>query len=229
MYKLLPYTKEKIFGFNRNCGQLIGWEISQLNIAQYWDKTKGEDITVGVLDTGCDTEHEDLKNNLLVGYNTFTNSNNIYDDNGHGTHVAGTIAACNNSLGMVGVSPQSKIIPIKVLDGNGSGSAENIANGIKWGVDNGCNILTMSLASRKSAQSIEKAMDYAVKNNVLVVCAAGNDGNSSSIMYPARLDTAVAIGAVDKNLNICNFSCMGQELDFLSPGDQIFSCAPQNN
>ena len=229
IYKLLPHTKENIFGFDRNSAQMVGWEISKFDITKYWNKTTGKNVRIGVLDSGCDSTHDDLKDNIVSGYNTFTKSTDVNDDNGHGTHVAGTIAASNNKVGMVGVAPDATIVPIKVLDRSGSGSASNIADGINWAVDNGCEILTMSLASRHSVSSIERAMAYAHKNNVIVVCAAGNSGKNTSIMYPANSNNAIAVGAINQSLEICGFSCMGSELDFLSPGDKIFSCAPKNS
>lgn len=228
-YKLLPHKKEKIHGFDRNSAQIVGWEISDFDIQSYWKYSTGSNIVVGVLDTGCDINHDDLKANILDGYNAIEDNSNCNDDNGHGTHVAGTVAAKNNSLGMVGVSPDAKILPIKVLNKNGSGTAAHIAKGIFWAAKNGCDIITMSLASPGSSTLIENAIKYAIDNNVVVVCAAGNNGQSHPIMYPAKLDTTIAVGAVGKSLNICDFTCMGPELDFLSPGENIFSCAPNNS
>lgn len=229
MFKLLPHTKEKIYGFNSKSAQVIGWEISQFNIEKYWQYSTGQNIRIAVLDTGCDKNHEDLKDNIVDGYNAIDQNSNASDDNGHGTHVAGTIAAKNNLTGMVGVSPESKIVPVKVLNKRGSGSAKNIANGIIWAADHGCDLITMSLASPSSSSLVEEAIVYATNKGVIVVCAAGNNGNSTPIMYPAKMPETIAIGSIGQNLGLSNFSCVGPELDFLSPGENIFSCAPGNS
>lgn len=228
-YKLLPHTKEKVYGFDRNAGQVVGWEISNFDIQSYWKYSTGSNIVVGVLDTGCDINHEDIKPNILPGYNAIDDNSNCEDDNGHGTHVAGTIAATNNSLGMVGVAPDVKIIPIKVLNKKGTGDALAISKGILWATKNGCDIITMSLASDGHSNLIDSAIDYAIKNGVVVVCAAGNSGQNHPIMYPANLDTTIAVGSIGRSLSISSFSCTGPELNFFSPGENIFSCAPNNS
>ena len=110
---LLPYIREDIYGLSPNDGQFYGWEINKFDIPSLWRKTKGEGIKVAVIDTGCDFNHADLKDNMLQGKNFVEVGQPPMDRNGHGSHVAGTIAASDNSLGMVGVAPKAKIIPIK--------------------------------------------------------------------------------------------------------------------
>lgn len=228
-FNLLPHIRENLYGFHASSMQMIPWAIKIFNIEKAWNKSTGKDVVVGVIDTGCDLQHIDLKDNLLPGYNFVENNNNPQDDNGHGSHVAGTIAAINNSLGVVGISPNTKILPVKSLDHNGSGSAASVANGIKWSVDNGAHILTMSLGSPYPSKQIEHAIDYAMKNNVVVFCAAGNSGNHTDIQYPAKFDNTISIGAIDRHLNICDFSCCGDTLDFVAPGADIVSCVPDNS
>lgn len=228
-FKLLPHTKEKIYGLSRNSLQFFPWSIKTFDIEKAWKFSEGEDIVVGVIDTGCDTNHEDIKDNLMPGFNFIDNSPSVYDGNGHGTHVAGTVAALNNSIGMVGISPRTKILPVKALDDNGYGQNSHITNAIMWAVDHGADILTMSLGSPHPSRNVEKAIEYAVRNNVLVFCAAGNSGNNSDIQYPAKFDTTISIGAINHNLEICDFSCCGNELDFLAPGEDIVSATPGNN
>ena len=119
---LLPYIKENIYGLNPYTDQITGWEINKLNVKDYWKYGMGEGVKVAVIDTGCDLDHPDLKDNLLDnGYDFINDNDDPSDDNGHGSHVAGTIAASNNGLGMVGVAPKAKILPIKSLAAAGSG------------------------------------------------------------------------------------------------------------
>ena len=120
--KLFPYIREDIHGLGHNDGQFYGWEIQKFDIPSLWKKTKGEGIRVAVIDTGCDLHHHDLKNNMLNGMNFVEPGKPPMDKNGHGTHVAGTIAASDNNLGMVGVAPKAKIIPIKALGDDGGGN-----------------------------------------------------------------------------------------------------------
>lgn len=225
---LLPFIREDIFGLSPLLVQIYGWEIKKFNIENHWINSQGEDTTIAVIDTGCDLDHPDIKNNLLQGINIIDNKKDPIDDNGHGTHVAGTIAGENNGIGMVGVAPKSKILPIKALDQNGSGNNKAIAEGIVWAADRACDFITMSLGSAQDSQNIHNAIIYAVKKGCVVFCAAGNDGENTPIMYPARYDETIAVGSIDRNLRRSNFTCSGEELEFLSPGQDIFSCVPDN-
>lgn len=226
-YSLLPYIRENIYGFDRT-KQTIGWEIKTLNITKQWKKSQGEGIKIAVIDTGCDPGHDDIKENMLPGKNFVERTSEQYDKNGHGTHVAGTIAASNNGYGIVGVAPKSKIIPVKALGDGGSGNIKNIIDAILWSVDNGADLITMSLGSSGSSEDLHNAIKYADKKNSIVFCAAGNSGPDSDIMYPARYEETVSIGAVDERLNRTDFTCSGEELDFLAPGHNILSCVPGN-
>lgn len=226
---LFPFIREDIFGLSYDSCQIFGWEINKFNIQEKWKQSQGENIIVAVVDTGCDLDHPDIANNLIKGKNFIEINKDPIDDNGHGTHVSSTIAAENNGIGMVGVAPKTKIIPIKSLDKNGNGNIETIVKGIVWAVDNGADIITMSLGSSKSNTDIENAINYAVKKNVAIFCAAGNSGESVDILYPAKYDGTMSIGAIDKNLCRTSFTCSGDTLDFLAPGHNILGCVPDNN
>ena len=227
-YSLLPYIREDIYGLDTS-KQIIGWEISRFDIQKQWTKSQGEDIRVAVIDTGCDLDHDDIKDNILQGKNFVEKNKDPYDKNGHGTHVAGTIAASNNNRGMVGVAPKAKIIPVKALGDNGSGNHKNIVEAIIWSADNKADFITMSLGSPNSSFELLNAIQYANNKGSIIFCAAGNAGTDSEIMYPAKYEESVSIGAIDENLNRTNFTCSGEELDFLAPGHNILSCVPGNN
>jgi subtilisin family serine protease len=226
--KLLPYIREDVYGLSPNDGQFYGWEINKFDIPDLWKKTKGEGVKVAVIDTGCDFEHHDLSENMLQGKNFVENGKPPMDRNGHGTHVAGTIAASDNNLGMVGVAPRANIIPIKALGDNGGGNLLNVCRGIEWAADNDADIITMSLGSPMGDARMARAIKYAHDKNILVFCAAGNSGPSTPIMYPAKYPESIAIGAIDINMNRTKFTCAGEELEFLSPGQDILSCVPGN-
>lgn len=225
---LLPHIKENIYGLDPSSAQIYGWEIKKFNIEKEWLFSYGEGIKIAVIDTGCDPDHHDIKDNLLPGKN-FVSRKDPFDDNGHGTHVAGTIAAQNNNTGIVGVAPKSKIIPIKALDSEGNGSNSIIAKAIIWAADNGSDFITMSLGSPVDSPEVRTAINYATKKKCIIFCAAGNYGQNTPIMYPARYENTVAIGSVGISLERSNFTCVGAELDFLSPGENILGCAPNNN
>jgi subtilisin family serine protease len=226
--KLLPHIKQPIYGLNSSSAQILPWTIKDFNVESVWSKSTGEDVIVAVIDTGCDITHDDIKNNIINGYNIVASSNLVYDGNGHGTHVAGTIAAINNNLGIVGVSPKTKIMPIKALADNGSGSNNDVASGIDYAVENGADIITMSLGSDFPSVRIEKSLIRAIEKRVAVFCAAGNSGIMREVNFPARYDQSICIGAINRGLDLCEFSCTGESLDFLAPGADIISCIPNN-
>ena len=225
---LLPHTRTEVYGLDPSSAQMLGWEIKKLNIDRQWTYSEGRGVVVAVIDTGCDLEHIDIKNNLLKGINIIDKSKDPQDDNGHGSHVCGMIAAENNGLGMVGVAPQAKILPVKALDSKGNGSLRNVIEGIIWAADAGADFITMSLGASNSNDQLEKAIQYASLKGSVVFAAAGNSGENTEILYPARYKNVISIGAIDENLSRTSFTCSGEDLDFLSPGHNIFSIAPNS-
>ena len=226
---LLPFIREDISGLSPNDSQFYGWEIKKFDIPTLWKKSTGKNIVVGVVDTGCDLNHPDIKNNLLEGKNFINTNSDPMDDNGHGTHISGTIAGENNGFGMVGIAPDAKIRPIKCLNAQGSGSASDIANGITWAADQRCDFISLSLGLKGISIPIRNSIDYAINKGCVVFCAAGNDGINTPIMFPSNYEKTISIGAIDQNLNRTSFSCSGEELDFMCPGHDILSCVPNNS
>lgn len=224
--KLLPYISEELHGLSANDPQEYGWELLRFNIPDLWNKSDGDGVTVAVIDTGCDLKHPDLMNNLLEGKNFISSTKSPQDDNGHGSHVASTIAAINNDTGMVGIAPKTKIVPIKALDANGTGSIDNICKGVVWAADQKVDFITMSLGSPNAVDILEQAINYANSKGCVVFCAAGNSGEAADIMYPAKYEQTISIGAIDENLDRTSFTCSGESLDFLAPGHNILGCIP---
>lgn len=225
-FSLLPHIKEEIYGLSPEHAQILGWEMTKFDIPSLWKHSTGKGVKVAVVDTGCDLNHPDIKNNLIQGKNFIDQSKDPIDDNGHGVHCAGSIAAENNGVGMVGVAPDAKIMPVKALNGDGNGDLRAIVNGIVWSADNGADIISMSLGSPSPSPQLENAIKYAASKGCIIFCAAGNNGPNTDIMYPAKYDHTIAIGAIDRNLERTSFTCSGETLDFLAPGHDILSCAP---
>ncbi len=225
--KLLPYERLECLSI-QDAEQKAGWGITAFELPKAWQYTQGEGVKIAVIDTGCDLDHPDLVGNLLEGKNFVVQGKPPEDGNGHGTHVTGILVAENNDIGMVGVCPKAKVIPIKVLNDKGSGNLLNVAQGIKWAADNGADILTMSLGSPMRVQQVRKAIQYAAAKGIPTFVAAGNAGNTKEVFYPANYPETVAIGAVDESFRRATFSNTGRQLDFMAPGVDIFSTVPDN-
>lgn len=225
--KLLPYKRIDCISI-QDAEQKVGWGISAFDLPKAWSKTQGENVVIAVLDTGCDLNHPDLKDNLLDGAN-FVQPNTLpNDENGHGTHVTGILIAHDNQIGMVGVCPKAKVRPVKVLDKNGNGNLLNVSEGIKWAADQGVDLITMSLGAPVKVQQVRKAIQYAASKGVITFCAAGNAGKTKEIFYPANYPESISVGAVDETFTRADFSNTGQNLDFMAPGVDIFSTVPDD-
>jgi hypothetical protein len=212
---LLPYKRTDCFSI-QEAQQKIGWGVSSFDLPKTWMQTKGEGVVIAVLDTGCDLDHPDLRDNLLNGHNVLKPNSDPVDDNGHGSHVAGVLVAKDNTIGMIGVCPEAKVKPVKVLDKNGNGNMDDVSNGIRWAADNGCDLITMSLGAPFKVQEVRKAIQYAESKGSVCFCAAGNAGFTQEIFYPANYPETISIGAIDQNFKRANFSNTGKNLDFMA-------------
>lgn len=212
-------------------GYRYEWDISYTEADKAWTLMKQKrEVKVAVLDTGVDYTHPDLKDRVLKdkGYNFVDNDSETMDDNGHGTHVSGIIAAsANNDIGISGITGtlNVKIIPVKVLDEDGEGEVTNIVKGIKYAVDNGADIINLSFGTNAKSKAIEEAINYAKSKGVFVVAAAGNDGVSSDNSSPAS-DGAFAVAAMDYNYKTADFSDYGNCIEVSAPGEEILSTVP---
>ena len=200
------------------------WSVSKLQVPQVWARTTGRGARVAVLDSGVDCAHPDLAPNCTFGYNVLNPGAAPFDDQGHGTHVAGIIAGAHNGSGMVGVAPEATILPVKVMNSSGTGKVSDIIDGIGWAVQQKADVINMSLGAAKYSEAQGKAVKAAREAGVLVVCAAGN--TSGAVLYPAAFEDSVAVAALDYSNKITDFSCRGPEIDFIAPGVRIYSAAP---
>lgn len=202
--------------------QVTPWGISKVNAPQAWSAGTGAGVKVAVIDTGIDTSHADLKANIKGGYNAINPNKSSKDDNGHGTHVAGTIAALNNSIGVVGVAPSASLYSVKVLSANGSGYLSDVIGGIQWSVANGMQVANVSLGSSSDSQAMHDAVIQAKAAGLTVVAAAGND-YGAPVIYPAAYAEVIAVSATDQNNNLAYFSSYGPQVDLGDPGVSVYS------
>ena len=237
--KQIPIIKNK--DFNRSINQIISLSsdkeyipdgINMINAPFMWSKgITGKNVKIAVIDSGCDIDHKDLKNRIIGGRNFTSEDNgniNKYEDyNGHGTHVCGTIAASNNSYGITGVAPDAQLLILKALDKNGSGSMESIIEAINFAIAKKVDIISMSLGTSEDVPQLHKAIKKAVDSNILVVCAAGNEGDgidsTDEFSYPGSYNEVISVGAIDSLKSAARFSDSNKEVDLVAPGVNIVS------
>jgi subtilisin len=198
---------------------------------------RGAGADVAVLDTGIDSDHPDLKENLGAGkaFVKCKGGSCNYrwdDDEGHGTHVAGTVAGVDNTddIGVIGQAPDATLHAVKVLDKRGSGSFADIADGVRYVADQGWDVINMSLGASSGSQALKDACQYAYDNGVLIIAAAGNSGPCTDCVgYPAVYSTVVGVGSTTKSDTLSDFSSTGPEVEIAAPGSNIYSTVPDGS
>jgi len=200
------------------------WGLQAMQAGSAWAISTGSSsIVVAVVDTGVDATHPDLAGQLVAGYDFVDNDNDPQDDNGHGTHVAGTIAAAtNNGIGIAGICWQCKIMPLRGLDADGSGFDFDLANAVRYAADHGARVLNASWGGPGYSQTLDDAFAYAYGRGVVLVVAAGNDG-SNDPGSPASFPVAIAVAATDHNDQVAYFSNYGSYIAVAAPGVNILS------
>ncbi|MDA8352777.1 MAG: S8 family peptidase [Firmicutes bacterium] len=203
------------------------WGLRQVKAPSAWEITQGESgVTVAVLDTGVDYKHPDLSDKVLRGADYVEGDGDPMDENGHGTHVAGTVAAStNNGTGIAGMAPGVNLYAVRVLDEEGSGSLDDVASGIVDAVDAGAQVINLSLGATKGSQTLQNAVQYAKNHGALVVAAAGNEGESTP-SYPAFYEETLSVAAIDNNDEKADFTNYGKWVEIAAPGVDIVSTVP---
>lgn len=219
-------------------GEVLEWDIDRIGANLAWSTSTGANVAVAIIDTGIDKDHTDLISNIKGGVNFVLTStkppkSNVVDpskwddDNGHGTHVAGTVAARDNEIGVVGVAPEASLYAVKVLDSTGSGYVSNVISGITWAIENNMDVINMSLGVPSDVQVLHNAVDAAYAAGIVVVAAAGNsgDGNATTnnVNYPAKYSSVIAVSATDSNNTVPSWSSDGAEVEIAAPGVSIRS------
>lgn len=208
--------------------EVLPWGIDRIEADIAQQTTKGLTIKVAILDTGIDLDHLDLNGNIKGNVNTINPRKSGNDDNGHGTHVAGTVAAVDNDIGVIGVGPEIYLYAVKVLDRNGSGWLSDLIEGLEWCINNKMQVVNMSLGSSSDNQSFHEAIIKTYQAGITQVAAAGNNGETGgTISYPAKYAETIAVSAVGQNtdgsLYFASFSSYGPEIDLTAPGVDINS------
>ncbi len=194
------------------------WHLHNINVEGAWDKTKGKGVTVAVIDTGVTKVRDLVETEFVKGYDFVNDKENASDDNGHGTHVAGTIAqATNNNYGVAGVAYEASLMPLKVLSGYGGGTVADIAEAIRFAADNGADVINMSLGGGGESQLMKDAINYAHSKGVVIIAAAGNESQNAA-SYPARYPKVFAVSALGPDGEKAPYSNYGAGVDISAPG-----------
>ena len=194
------------------------WSLTQVRAPQAWKLSATHGVVVAVVDSGVDASQPDLQGAMVPGYNAIDGSDNTADAFGHGTMVAGIIAArMGNGIGVAGVCAACSIMPIKVLDANGTGTAASMADGIHWASDHGANIINLSLVLSGDDPSVRAAIAYAHDRGVLVVAAAGNASNDSQT-FPASYPDVLSVAATDNGDHAYSWTTFGPWVAVAAPG-----------
>lgn len=203
------------------------WNLPLIKADKAWQLTTGDPgVVIAVVDTGVDLNHPDLQGKLVAGRNILAGNDQPQDDNGHGTHCAGIIAARTNNLeGIAGVDWNSKIMPVKAMAADGTGSVADIADGVVWAADHGANVINLSLGDTNDSDYLHEAIRYAYNKGCVITAAMGNDGVGIP-SYPAAYSEVIAVAANDENNETASFSNFGDHCSVSAPGVAIPSTYP---
>lgn len=202
--------------------QNIPWGVRKIEAPDVWKRCQGEGIKVGIIDTGIDLGHPDLKDNIKEAYSV-VDGISADDDNGHGTHVAGIIAALDNDIGVVGVAPKAEIYSVKAFDKKGRGTVSDIIDALQWCVENKVHVINMSFGIGTNSRALKRAIGAAHRHKIIMVAAAGNSGARDSVLYPAKYPEVIAVAASDSKDQAADFSSRGPEVNIIAPGVDVSS------
>ena len=194
------------------------WHLLNIHAEQAWTENRGKGVTVAIIDTGVSKVPDLADTEFVKGYDFVNDKVNADDDNGHGTHVAGTVAqSTNNNYGVAGIAYEAKIMPLKVLSGSGGGTISDIAEAIRFAADNQADVINLSLGGGGENQVMKDAIEYAYNKGVVIIAAAGNE-NVESASYPARYQHVIGVAASDAQGERAEFSNYGAGVDIAAPG-----------
>jgi subtilisin len=203
----------------------IPWGVEKIGAPNLWKQTKGQGVKVAVIDTGISRKHTDLKGQVK-GRVVTVDGGAGKRMGGHGTHVAGTIAAVANRKGIVGVAPEVQLYDVQAFGPDGTATVADVVEGINWAVEHKMNIINMSFGITEDNAALRQAIKRAARAGIIMVASAGNNGGA--LEYPAAYPEVVAVGAVDKENKLAPFSSRGRGLDVVAPGVSIKSTWPGN-
>jgi subtilisin len=216
---LAPIAALKTLAARPKAADATPWGVVRVQAPQAWAESKGAGVSVCVIDTGIDRTHPDLKANIKGGTNIVAKTDDFTDDNGHGSHVSGTIAGTGAVNGIVGVAPKASLYGVKVLDAQGSGTFDDVIAGMQWAVDHHMQVASMSLGADAGNQALQDAVAAMAKGGVTLVAAAGNSGGA--VGFPGGYPGAIAVAASDINDQLADFSSRGPEVAVIAPGVNV--------
>ena len=209
--------------------QPIPWGVDKISAPSAWSISRGQGVKVAVVDTGIARSHADLNDNLAGCVNFIQSWKTCEDDNGHGTHVSGIIAAEDNSFGVVGVAPQARIYAYKVLNRRGSGYLSDIIEALDRSITDGVVVINMSLGTSSDVQSFHDAIIKVYNAGITQVAAAGNSGpGSNTVNYPGAYPEVIGVAATDSSNNVPSWSSRGPQVDIAAPGVSVYSTYLKN-
>jgi serine protease len=199
------------------------YSLDQMRVRQAWGSTTGASNVIAVLDTGVKLDHPDLAGRLVAGYDFVNDDTNPTDDNGHGTWVSGIIVArANDGYGIAGISWSDKVMPVKIMNGEGSGSTADLLDGLRWAADHGADVINMSIGGFPYSQLVQDAVNYAWGKGAVLVGAAGNNRREETF-YPASFNNVVSVSATQVNDEFSNWSSWGPKVDVSAPGSSVLT------
>ncbi|MBC8078895.1 MAG: S8 family peptidase [Gorillibacterium sp.] len=201
----------------------IPWGIREIKAPAAWSRSSGAKVKIAIIDTGIDYTHPDLRQATAGGINLVEPRHPPLDDNGHGTHIAGTIAATSMLSGLLGVAPEAQLYAVKAFDRNGTAYVSDIVTGVQWCIDNQMDIINMSFGMKTPHKALEEALQIAYRMGTVIVASSGNEGRVGAIDYPARYRNVIAVGATTKHSKIAAFSNRGKRIDIYAPGNKVIS------
>lgn len=197
--------------------QVLTWNVDLIGT----NKNLGEGVKIAIIDSGINTKHEDLKKVVTKKYNVINPNNEIIDEFGHGTAIAGIIAAQNNRVGIIGIAPNVEVFDVKVLDEAGFGEVDDLIEALDWSMKNNVDIINISFGFQTNDADLKRKINDVIKSGIIIVAAAGNTYGLKGD-YPAMYDGVLSIGSLDKEKKRSNFTSKGN-IDFVSPGEDILS------
>ncbi len=209
--------------------QVIPWGIKRVGADKVWSNAQGKGVRVAVIDTGISFDHPDLEKNIRGGVNILSPILPPYDHNGHGTHIAGTIGAVNNTIGVVGVAPQVSLHAVKAFNKDGTAKLSDIIKGIDWCIDHNMDIINMSFGFNEPSPTFREAIKRAQEAGIIMVAASGNKGTRGRLEYPAQFGETIAVSSINEENKISKFSTIGGAVDLAAPGEKIISTWMNNS
>lgn len=206
-----------------NSPQIIPWGVTRIGAPRVWSAFRGAGVKVGIIDTGI-SNHPDLR--VRGRFNAVAGTPND-DENGHGTHVAGTVSALNNSFGLVGVAPRVRLFAVKAFGADGTAFVSDIVQALEWCIKNGIRVINMSFGISRGSATVKEQIVRAHRKGIVLVASAGNDGpNTTEIEFPARLPQVIAVAASDSSNKVASFSNRGRGIAVTAPGVDVCSTLP---